>query len=93
MNLLRELFQVKVEVPDGIMEQFTDCHEIMEIGIPLAGIVHPTFPFSVLDSLKLLHKREMNPVIDSTNSLIRKYSGLQPSPKSINPVEWRSEGI
>ena len=93
MNLLRELFQVKVEVCDWIMEQFTDRHEIMEIGIPLCGIVHPAFPFFLLDAFKLSYEREMDPVIDSANSLMRKYSSLQPGPNGVNPVERRGEGI
>ena len=93
MNLLRELFQMKVEVSGRIMEQFMDCHEIMEIGIPLGGIVHPALPFFVLDSFKLPYKREMDPVLDSANSLMCKCPGLQPSPKGVNPVERRGESI
>lgn len=83
MNLLRDLFQVKVEVSDRIMKQFTDRHEIMEIGVPPAGIMHPAFPFFVLDSRKLIHKREINPVIDSANSLMRKYSGCSRAPRAL----------
>lgn len=75
------------------MEQFADRHEIMEIGIPPGGIVHPAFPFVVLDSLKLPDEREMDPVIHATKPLIRKYASLQPSTKSIDPIERRSEDI
>jgi hypothetical protein len=75
------------------MEQFMDLHEIMEIRVPPARIVHPAFPFFILDSLKLPHKREMDPVIDSANALMSKYPGLQPSSKGVHPVERRSEGI
>jgi hypothetical protein len=64
MNLLRDLSHVKVEIFDWIMEQFTDRHEITEIGIPLGWIVHPAFPFVVFDTLDLLQKREIGPVID-----------------------------
>ena len=93
MNLARELSPVKVEVPDRILEQFSDRHEITEIGIPPGGIVHPASPFVVLDALQLPHKREMDPVVHLTNSLLCKYPGLQPSPESVNPVERRGEGI
>lgn len=83
INLLRELLQVKAEVSDRIMEQLTDRHEIMEIGIPPAGIVHPAIPFVVLDFVKLLYKGKMDPVIDSTDPLMRKYSSLQPGPRAL----------
>jgi hypothetical protein len=91
MNLLRDLSHVNVEVLDRITEQFTDRHKIMKIGIPPAGIVYPAFPFVVPNSLKLSHKREMDPVIHSTNPLMREYSSLQPGPKGVNPVERRGE--
>ena len=84
---------MKIEMFDGIVEEFAKGHELVEIGIPSGRIVHPTFPFVALNAFKLPHKSEMDPIIDSTNSLMRKYSSLQPSAKSINSVEWRGEGI
>src|SRR5687768_7518110 len=84
---------MKIEMSDGIMEEVANGHELVEIGIPSGRIVHPTFAFVALNSFKLPHKSEMDPIIDSTNSLMGEYPSLQPSAKSINPVEWRGEGI
>ena len=84
---------MKIEMFDGIVEEFADRHEVVEIGIPSGRIVHPSFPFVGFDSFELPHKREMDTIIDPANSLMRKYTRLQPSAKSVNPVERSCEGI
>ena len=72
MLLLRDLSHMKVEVPDWIMEQFADRHEIIEIGIPSGWIVHPAFPFIVFDTLHLFHRKVIGLIMQFTDPLICK---------------------
>src|SRR5574341_298962 len=48
-HLTLDLFQMKIEMNDRIVEQLLNGHEIIKVGIPAGWIIHPAFPFIIFD--------------------------------------------
>ena len=69
------------------MKQLFKRHEFVKIGIPLHGVVHPAFPFVILDGLDFLQQGKMSTVIDFLNSLMSKDLSLPSGTKRIEQIE------
>lgn len=92
-SLARYLCQMKIEVSYRIMKQLLERHEFIKVRIPLCGVVHAAFPFTVLDGIRFLLQGKIGPVVKLSNPLARKHFSLSASAQGIDPVEGTGQCI